>query len=48
MKKRGLQVHQLTPEALAEWHELAEELYPKIRGKMVPAAMFDKFRGLLE
>ena len=41
MKARGLQVHSLTPEVEAEWHALAEALYPKIRNTMVPTEMFD-------
>jgi len=41
MQARGLQVHSLTPETEAEWHALAEALYPKIRDSMVPAEMFD-------
>lgn len=41
MKKRGLQVHALTPDAEAEWRQLAASVYPKIRGTMVPADMFD-------
>lgn len=41
MKKRGLQVHPLTPELETEWRQLAESVYPKVRGAMVPADMFD-------
>ena len=48
MRKRGLQVHALTPELEAEWRQLAEGVYPKIRGGMVPADMFDAVRGALE
>lgn len=44
MKARGLQVHTLTPEVEAEWHALAESLYPRIRDAMVPAEMFDAVR----
>ena len=42
MKKRGLVVH--TPDAaeMKEWHALAEALYPRIRGSMVPADTFDE------
>jgi TRAP-type C4-dicarboxylate transport system substrate-binding protein len=42
MKKRGLQVHKPTPEQMREWDQLAERLYPRIRGTMVPAATFDE------
>src|SRR2546425_6423302 len=33
MKKNGLKVQLATPEIEAEWRKLAEEFYPKIRGK---------------
>ena len=42
MKKRGLTVHKPTPEQMQEWDRLAEQLYPRIRGSMVPAATFDE------
>jgi TRAP-type C4-dicarboxylate transport system substrate-binding protein len=42
MKKRGLTVHRPTPEQMREWDALAERLYPRIRGTMVPAATFDE------
>ncbi len=42
MKKRGLVVHAVTPEITAEWQALAEQAYPKIRGTMVPADLFDR------
>jgi TRAP-type C4-dicarboxylate transport system substrate-binding protein len=47
MKKRGLQVHALTPQLEAEWRRLAEDAYPKIRGGMVPADMFDAVQRVL-
>lgn len=48
MKKRGLQVHPLTPQLEAEWRRVMEEVfYPRIRGKMVPAEVFDEVRRLL-
>jgi TRAP-type C4-dicarboxylate transport system substrate-binding protein len=47
MRKRGLRVHSLTPELEAEWRQLAETVYPKIRGAMVPADMFDAVEGAL-
>ena len=47
MAKRGLKVQKATPEVEAEWRRLAESVYPKIRGNMVPAAMFDKVQRLL-
>ncbi len=42
MKKRGLTVNRPTPEQMREWNELAEKLYPRIRGTMVPAETFDE------
>jgi TRAP-type transport system periplasmic protein len=48
MKKRGLNVHFLTPEANAEWHQLADRVYPMIRGKTVPAEMFDEVNRLVQ
>jgi len=46
MAKRGLTVHTAGPEALAEWQKAAEEVYPKIRGSIVPADMFDRVKQL--
>ena len=42
MKKRGLQVNKPNPEQLKEWRALSESLYPRIRGKMVPAETIDE------
>jgi TRAP-type C4-dicarboxylate transport system substrate-binding protein len=42
MKKRGLVVNKPNTEQLREWSELAEKLYPRIRGSMVPAETFDE------
>lgn len=42
MKKRGLQVNKPSAEQLKEWRALSESLYPRIRGKMVPAETFDE------
>lgn len=42
MKKRGLTVNKPNNEQLKEWNDLAERLYPKVRGKMVPAETFDE------
>ncbi len=47
MKKRGLTVYTLTPEAEVEWRKLAESAYPKIRGGLVPVEMFDEVMQLL-
>jgi len=42
MRKRGLRVHAVPPEVEAEWRREAEAAYPKIRGVIVPEAMFDE------
>lgn len=42
MKKRGLQVHAVDKQAEDEWRHFSESLYPKIRGSLVPAEMFDE------
>jgi TRAP-type C4-dicarboxylate transport system substrate-binding protein len=48
MKKRGLQVHNVTPAMEAEWRQVAESFYPKIRGHLVPADIFDEVMRLLQ
>lgn len=47
MKKRGLRVQPVTPELEAEWRGVAEQAYPMIRGRMVPAELFDEVQRLL-
>ena len=47
MQKRGLQVTTLSAEQKAEWYKFAEGVYPKIRGKLVPADTFDEVQRLL-
>ncbi len=42
MKRRGLQVHPVSPELDEQWRHFAESVYPKMRGKMIPADIFDK------
>ena len=42
MKKRGLVVNKPNAEQLREWNDLAEKLYPRIRGNLVPADTFDE------
>ena len=48
MKKRGLNVHELTAEQEATWRAAAEEIYPDIRGRIVPADIFDEVQRLLK
>jgi len=42
MKKRGLTVHKPNADQMKEWNDLAEKLYPRIRGTMVPTETFDE------
>lgn len=49
MVKRGLIVHQLTPEQHGEWEKfMSDNVYPVIRGKIVPAKKFDEVMQLLK
>ena len=48
MKKRGLRVQAVSPELEAEWRAMAEQAYPMIRGKLVPADVFDEVQQGLE
>lgn len=42
MRKRGLTVHRPDAAQMQEWQQLAQQLYPRIRGTMVPAETFDE------
>ena len=42
MKKRGLNVVAVPAAARAQWLKVAESTYPNIRGKIVPADVFDE------
>lgn len=42
MEKRGLKVHRPNADQMREWNELANDLYPRIRGTMVPEQTFDE------
>jgi TRAP-type C4-dicarboxylate transport system substrate-binding protein len=42
MIARGLIVHEVTPEAMAEWERVVSGVYPRIRGSLVPAEVFDE------
>jgi TRAP-type C4-dicarboxylate transport system substrate-binding protein len=48
MKKRGLTVNKPNAAQMKEWNDLAEKLYPRIRGTMVPAETFDEVMGHLK
>ena len=41
-------VHDPTAAERAQWESLARELGPKVRGNMVPAAIYDQVQGLLQ
>ena len=47
MKAKGLTVHKASPEIEAEWRAAAEGFYPRIRGKLAPADIFDEVRRLV-
>jgi TRAP-type C4-dicarboxylate transport system substrate-binding protein len=47
MKGRGLTVHPVSAELEADWRRMAEGAYPKLRGTMVPADMFDQVRSII-
>ena len=47
MEARGLKVTTPTPELERDWQELARKSWPRIRGTMVPAEMFDRVERLL-
>lgn len=47
MQKRGLVVHAVTPDIERAWQAAAEQAYPKIRGSIVPAEMFDRVQDIL-
>ena len=46
MRKHGLTVQAASAEIEAEWLKAAEGVYPKIRGAIVPADIFDEVRRL--
>jgi TRAP-type C4-dicarboxylate transport system substrate-binding protein len=48
LQKRGLTVHPVTPEIEAQWQAEMEKVYPKIRGRIVPADIFDEVMRLLK
>lgn len=48
MQKRGLQITPVPPALEGEWRTAAEAAYPMIRGKIVPAEIFDEVQRLLK
>lgn len=47
MEQRGLKVINPTPEVERAWSDLARSAWPRVRGAMVPAEMFDRVERLL-
>jgi TRAP-type C4-dicarboxylate transport system substrate-binding protein len=48
MAKRGLKVQKVSPEVDAEWRAVLDKLQDRIRGKIVPAEMFDEAQQALK
>jgi TRAP-type C4-dicarboxylate transport system substrate-binding protein len=48
MKKRGLKVTAPSADQEALWRAAAEEVYPRMRGSIVPADMWDEIRKVLD
>src|SRR5262245_16586865 len=46
--KWGVEVHPVSPQIDQEWRTFAEGIYPRIRGTMVPADMFDRTKQLVD
>lgn len=46
MQQFGLNVVHADPAALAEWHKLAESIYPRIKATMVPPDLFNEVQKL--
>ena len=46
--KWGLIVHKTTPDIDAEWQQIAKSIYPKIRGGIVPAELYDRVLTLID
>jgi len=47
MAKRGLKVIEPTADDRADWEKFVQTVYPEIRGKIVPADMFDRIQSLV-
>lgn len=45
MKDRGLNIVEPNAETIAKWQAAAQMAYPAIRGKVVPADLFDEVKG---
>jgi hypothetical protein len=47
-RKQKLEVHVPSPLVNGEWRQVARSVYPRIRGAMVPADMFDTVEEFLK
>ena len=45
MVKNGLKIHSVPPEVQAQWRKMVEDVYPRVRGKIMPAEAFDAVKG---
>lgn len=48
MQEKGLKVQPVPPELEAEWRQAAETFYPRIKGNMVPADVWDEVQQHLK
>lgn len=48
MRKRSLTVHAAASEVEMAWRKVAEEVYPEIRGAIVPVVMSEELSCLLQ
>ena len=48
LRKRGAKIHPLPKDVEAEWDRLVEETWPKIRGSVVPADIYDQVMSELK
>jgi TRAP-type transport system periplasmic protein len=48
MQKRGLKVHDISPESTDEWRKEAAKSYPDVRGTLIPAEVFDDVQRFLQ
>ncbi|MGE5247330.1 MAG: TRAP transporter substrate-binding protein DctP [Verrucomicrobiota bacterium] len=46
MVKNGLKVHKVPPDVQARWRTMVEDVYPRIRGEIMPADAFDAVKRL--
>jgi len=47
-RKQKLRVYVPSPQVNGEWRQVARSVYPRIRGTLVPADMFDKVEEFLK